>query len=71
MFWGYSDNKARASEHIDCEVATGLEEATQKILAIVDPDREWSVIAEHAGAKKPAVRFDAKDTAPVHAEAVL
>jgi predicted PurR-regulated permease PerM len=71
MFWGYSDNRARASEHIDCEVATGLEEATQKILAIVDPDREWSVIAEHAGAKKPAVRSDAKDTGRVHAEAAL
>ena len=55
IFWGYSDDEACASEQIDCEVVTGLEEAVQKILVIVDPDREPAAMADPTEAKKPAI----------------
>ena len=56
IFWGYSDDEARASEQIDCEVVTGLEEAVQKILMVVDPEREPAAIGDQTEAKKPAIR---------------
>ena len=71
IFWGYSDDEARAAEQIDCEVVTGLEQAAQKILAVVDPDREWTGIADSAGAKKPATLPDERDGAPVRADAAV
>jgi predicted PurR-regulated permease PerM len=48
IFWGYADDKARAREAIECEVATGLEEAVQKILAIVEPEPERASVTDHA-----------------------
>ena len=55
IFWGYSGEEARAAEQIDCEVVTGLEQAVQKILAVVEPDRERAAIADDGGANKPAI----------------
>ena len=60
IFWGYSDEEVRAAEQIDCEVVMGLEQAVQKILAIVEPDRGRAAIADDAGANKPAIRHRAK-----------
>ena len=60
IFWGYSHDEAHASEQIDCEVVTGLEEAVQKILTVVEPDREPAALADHPDANKPALRSGTK-----------
>lgn len=74
IFWGYSDDKARASEVIECEVATGLEEAVQKILALVEAEQERASLTDQAAAeahtaKMPAANPGEKDIVPRRAEA--
>jgi hypothetical protein len=75
IFWGYSNDKAHASEVIECEVATGLEEAVQRILTVVEQGQERASIADHAAAeahtaKTLAARSAARDMTPARFSAV-
>jgi hypothetical protein len=75
IFWGYLDDKALAREAIECEVATGLEEAVQRILDIVEPEQDRASVTTFAAeeadtAKTPWARPGANDAMLARARAV-